>query len=140
MVYRKTPSKQGVNMKRILSIYGLAAALVVVALVLAGCGRKPGTMEGTVTNAQSGEPIAGATVAVFALDRFKDVSNIDVYKKGIILHKLVTDENGQYTLSLDADSYVVQVWVEGIEVTDRMVEIKPGRSTTLDFSVEVPSP
>ena len=69
-------------MKQISLIYRLAVVLVVVALVLAGCGRKPGTMEGTVTDAQSSEPIAGATVAVFALERFQDVSNMDVYKKG----------------------------------------------------------
>jgi len=132
--------KQGANMKQISLIYRLAVVLVVVALVLAGCGRKPGTMEGTVTDAQSSEPIAGATVAVFALERFQDVSNMDVYKKGVILHKLSTDESGQYTLSLDADKYVIQIWVDGIEVADRMVEIKPGRSTTADFNVEVPSP
>ena len=117
----------------------LQALLIVLALgisSLAGCGNRPGTAEGTVRDAASQEAVGQAQVIVFALESLKGSGSMDVYSKGALLEKQFTDENGNFSFSLEPGSYVIQVWVEGLEAGDRMVQVKPGRVTTVDFSVE----
>ena len=127
-------------MRRFLLIYGLVGILICGGLGLAGCGDQPGTIEGTVTDAASQEVVGQAQVVVFALERTKDFGDLDVYSKGIVLREDLTDGNGHYAYTLAPGTYVIQVWAEGLEVADRMVEVKSGRTVTLDFSVEIPSP
>jgi hypothetical protein len=122
-------------MKRKFAFYGLLIVLMIGALCLAGCGSGPGTVEGTVIDASDGTPIADAEVIVLDLKRYEAVGDMNVFQKGTAIQKVLTDENGAYSVSLDPNSYVIQVWLEDVEVADRMVEVKPGRATTIDFSV-----
>ena len=123
-------------MRRSPVLRALFIALALGLLSLAGCGNRPGTAEGTVRDAASQEAVGQAQVIVFALESLKGAGNLDVYSKGAVLEKQFTDENGNFSFSLEPGSYVIQVWVEGLEAGDRMVQIKPGRVTTVDFSVE----
>ena len=127
-------------MRRFISIFGLLIVMAIATLSSASCGSRPGTVEGMVTEAESGEAVQQAQVSVFALERFEDVSNLEVYEKGNLLTEQLTDENGKFSLSVEPGSYVIQVWTKDLEAADRMVQVKSGRVTTVDFSLGIPSP
>jgi hypothetical protein len=84
--------------------------------------------------------VSQAQVVVFALETIDGAGSLDIFGKGTLLQKQFTDENGKFSFSLEPGSYVIQVWVEGLEVGDRMVQVKPGRMTAVDFTVEIPPP
>lgn len=126
--------------KKGIGYFALALALMFGVLGLAGCGDKLGAVEGTVTDAATGELVPNARVVVYGLEKVEGMGNLDTFTKGLILQKQFVDEDGGYSLSLEKGTYVFQVWIEGMEVTDRMVEVKSGRTTTADFEVQVPSP
>ncbi|WP_226005885.1 carboxypeptidase regulatory-like domain-containing protein [Natrinema salinisoli] len=75
-----------------------------------------GTLEGTVTDAD-GEPIAGATVAVDD-------------------QQTTTDENGSYSLELEAGDYTLAVSAEGYEDASQNVTIEVETTTTADVTLE----
>jgi len=125
-------------MRRFLLLQGLLIVLALGILSLAGCGNQAGTAGGTVRDATSQEAVGQAQVVVFGLESLKGAGNLDVYSRGAILQKQFTDESGSFSFSLEPGNYVIQVWVDGVEVGDRMVQIKPGRATTVDFSIEIP--
>lgn len=127
-------------MKRHLTLISFVVVLIVGSLLLASCGDQMGTMQGVVTNASDGTPVAKALVVVYGLKKIEGMGQLDAYEKESILRKEPTDDNGAYSTTLEAGVYVVQVWIEGLEVADRMVEVKPGRTLTADFEVTPPSP
>jgi uncharacterized membrane protein len=97
-------------------------------------------VEGIVTQAQDGQPIASAQILVFQLHELEQITYMDAYEKGDISQIVNTDENGAYSLSLEPDKYVIEVQAEGFEKQDSMVEVKSGQASTLDFSLALPSP
>ncbi|WP_049971325.1 S8 family serine peptidase [Haladaptatus cibarius] len=84
----------------------------------------PGTISGTVTASDTGEGVANVTVA--AED---DDGNI---------HETTTDENGSYSLTVTAGTYVVNVAeTPGDYRPDEIVTVAPGETVDgVDFTVE----
>jgi hypothetical protein len=121
-------------------IFALCILLALGAWSLVSCGDRLGTVEGVVSNAADGSLLIGAQVVVYSLEKAEGVGQLDAYTKRDIIQKQLTGEDGTYTFSLEAGTYVMQVWLEGLEVADRMVEVKSGRTTTADFEVAPPSP
>lgn len=124
----------------------LLAVMILTLLILSGCGEQFGTVKGTVTQMQdpnkpadepsnAGPAIAQATVVVYALERFAGVKEIEVYNKGSIIQKMLTDATGAFTFSLSKGKYVIEVWVGGLTVASRQVEVKGGQTTNLSFNV-----
>jgi 5-hydroxyisourate hydrolase-like protein (transthyretin family) len=118
----------------------LLFVLLVGLLGVTGCSSQPGKVEGTVTDASSGKPLAQMRVVVYALTKAENVTQMDTYIKGDPLHELSTDENGRYTASLKPGTYTVQVWANEQKVGDYLLKIEPGRVETVDFQVQLPSP
>lgn len=108
--------------------------LAILAAGLAGCGNRETGIEGRVR--QDGKPLAEAEVRAVELTRFENVTNMDVFQKGDVLARGFTDDGGRFSLSLNRGSYVVEVWVGGEKITDRMVEVEPGKVSTADFEIE----
>ncbi len=133
-------------MHKLLSVCTLLAMMALALLALGGCGEQFGTVEGTVTQMQDpngsaedpaniGPAIDRATVAVYSLKRFSDVKEIEVYDKGPILERKLTDAAGAFSFSLSKGKYVIEVWVGGFTVARRQVEVKGGQTTNLSFNV-----
>jgi subtilisin family serine protease len=78
------------------------------------------TLAGTVTDAATGDPIAGATVTA----------------TGEIDRTATTDEDGAYELSLVAGSFDVSVEVYGYGGETTTVDLTAGETTTLDFALD----
>lgn len=106
-------------------------------LGLIGCETQPGKVTGTVY--QGSKPAANAHVVVYEL-KSEQVSGLEVYQKGQILYKQLSDASGAFSFSLSPGAYVIEVWIEGLEVASRMVKVKPGRTVTVDFEVMVSAP
>jgi hypothetical protein len=108
------------------------------ALGLASCGNQPGVLEGTITDIQTGQPVAQAQVLVYALENVDEITNLDTYQKGEAVEKQTTAEDGAFSISLVPGKYIVSIRVGGLEVENRLVEIKSGRRTLTDLSVTLP--
>lgn len=126
--------------KKYLSFVFLAAVLTVGLMSMAGCGNQPGTVQGTVTHAEDGTPVDSAQIDLFGLERVKEVTHMDAFQKGTALQRLVTDKNGTYSVSLEPGMYILEVRVEGFETTSNLVEVKGGRTATVDFGLTPTSP
>ena len=133
-------------MHKRLSACVLAAMIGLALLTLSSCGEQFGTVQGTVTQrldpnkaaddpSNVGPAIAQAEVVVYSLKRFTDVTDIEVYKKDKIIDKTATDAAGAFSFSLPKGKYVIELWVEGLTVDSRQVEVKGGRTTNLSFNV-----
>ena len=125
-------------MSKNIPFLSLLMAVLWGVFCLASCGGRPGTVKGTVVDSQSGQPVVDAQVVVYELMEAKDVTNLSVFQKGVILQKQVTDGDGAFSFSLEPADYVIQVWIDGLEVADRLVKVKSGRETPLDLEVSVP--
>ncbi|MBN1658114.1 MAG: hypothetical protein JXA93_06915 [Anaerolineae bacterium] len=116
---------------------GLGVLVVIVAsLTLAACGKRDGVVEGTVRGADPSA--ARIQVVIYGLKRSEEMPGMDVFHKGVIVQKGPVDANGHFAFTLPAAEYVLQVWVNGYEVVDRLIEVKSGRTTTLDLEVTPP--
>jgi hypothetical protein len=111
---------------------------VLSALALVGCGNQPGVLEGTITEAQTGQPVAQAQVLVYALEGVDEITHLDTYQKGDAIEQQTTAEDGAFSISLAPGRYVVSIRVGGLEVENRLVEIKSGRRTLTDLGVTLP--
>ncbi len=81
----------------------------------------PGTVAGTVTDADTGQPIAGARItAVIGTTTRAEVT---------------TDANGQYTFDVPAGEYVVVAAAPGYAVATESVSVRSRETTTLDFQL-----
>jgi hypothetical protein len=91
--------------------------------VLAAANAAPigdtGVISGTVTDKESGEPLAGATVV------FSGASDRDT----------VTDSDGEYHLTLATGDYDVTVTAFGYVQATKHVTIEDGETTTLNFKL-----
>jgi hypothetical protein len=85
-----------------------------------------GEITGTVTDAATGDPIAGATVQVAAFGGHGQVS-----------YTTTTDSSGRYQWWLDAryDPLLVSVADDGYQPQARAARIRPGTATTLNFAL-----
>lgn len=96
----------------------------VMATLLAWCGEfgDTGLITGTVTEAGSGDPIAGATVSA----------------SGAFNFEVKTNASGSYTLTVAAGTYDVAVTAAGY-VADRQegVAVAAGETVVLDFGLEL---
>ena len=82
-----------------------------------------GSLDGHVSSASDGAPIAGAAVTA-------ENSQGDSYPYS-------TDASGYYTLTLPADTYTVTVSADGYQsAVMGGVEVSAGATTTLDFALE----
>lgn len=127
------------GIERVKRIKFLLVAIVVIvgSLVLAACDRPDGVVEGTVSGV---DPDAmEVQVVIYELQRADEVPGVNVFQKGAILQRTVVDENGGFAFTLPPEEYILQVWLNGIEVRDQMIEVKSGRTTTLDLEVTPPS-
>jgi len=79
-----------------------------------------GMLEGTITGADTGEPLPGATVFVSALQSGTS-TNID----------------GEYSLDLAAGEYDVRFTYVGFQTQIERVTINAGETTTLDIAMEL---
>lgn len=80
------------------------------------------TLRGTVSDAQSGKPIAGAEVELRSND--DGISSV------------VTDDRGQYELSFTPGSYLLQASEEAHLTARRTLTFREGESRTLDVALE----
>jgi N-acetylneuraminic acid mutarotase len=78
-----------------------------------------GTLEGTVTDADSGDPIAGATVDV----------------EGEISRSLTTGDDGTWSVAVTAGDYTVTASSFGYETESADVTVTTGSTTTRDFAL-----
>jgi len=120
--------------------WAMLVMVLVAALTLGACGGREGLVAGTVTEAATGEPLAGATVAVYVIQRPAGAESLDVFTQGNLIHKVLTAADGAYSVALEPGRYVVEVWVEGYTVDKRLIELRAGRTLPLDFAVTSPAP
>src|ERR1700741_4267058 len=105
----------GPHMRRLGSLFSLLAALVALPASLYAQGG--GTVSGRVTGADTGQPIASATVSV----------------QGTSLRG-VTDSQGRYSISgVPAGTYPLSASPLGREAASRQVTVTAGSTTTADF-------
>jgi hypothetical protein len=127
-------------MKRTIARYWVCLPLLAAVLFLVGCGDQAGGLKGTVTGAQDGEPVAGAEIVVFALDKVEGAGQMDVFTKGAVLQEQVTGEDGAFSFSLAPGDYALEVQLDGVEAADGKVQVRSGRTTAVDFEVSALSP
>lgn len=77
-----------------------------------------GTIEGTVTAAESGGPLPGAQVSVQGTTR-----------------RTVTDAQGRYRLSFEPGTCTVEATTLGRQTERRQVTVSPGGTSTVNFSL-----
>jgi hypothetical protein len=121
-------------------IIPLLVVLVLGSLAVVGCGNDPGIIRGTITQEPDNAPVPDAQVVVFQLVRLERIANVDAFEKGVILYKATTDQAGAYSITVEPDEYVVEVWVPGRATKGRQVKVKSGRVLIADFTVAAPSP
>jgi len=122
--------------KRSQKLLLIAMIVAVGSLALGASARRDGVLQGTV---QGGDPSTDhIQVVIYALDRAEDAPNVNVFQKGPILQKAVIDETRTFTFTLPPEEYVLQVWLNGIGVVDQLIEVEPGRATTVDLEVKPP--
>ncbi|RMH62738.1 MAG: TonB-dependent receptor [Calditrichaeota bacterium] len=78
-----------------------------------------GKVAGTVTDANSGEALAGANVEV--LDHFTGAA---------------TDENGEFLITLEEGTYTLRASFTGYKSMDKTVTVKAGENTEVNFALE----
>lgn len=96
-------------------LYSLVLLLLVPGLAMA----QNGTVEGTVTDAETQEPLPGATVQVAGM--------------GI---GTATDVNGMYELSVPAGTQTLQVSFVGYNTAERQVQVEAGATVTVNLGLE----
>lgn len=97
------------------AIIGFLGLLFLPIMVMA---QNTGTVSGTVTDAESGDPLAGANVLIE-----EDAGTS-------------TDADGQYSLELDPGDYMLRVSYVGYASKSETISIESGESQTVDFALE----
>ncbi len=102
----------------------LRKAAVLTALVAlavpAQAWAQAGQVSGRVTDAQTGDALAGATVQVVGLAR------------GVI-----TDADGSYSLDLEPGAYTIRVTIIGYATAEQRVTVAAGATATTNFALQV---
>lgn len=128
----------------------LLVVMALAVLTLSGCGEEYGTVQGTVTrpldpskppddpsNASRG--IADAEIIVYALEKYKDVQGLNVFRKGDIVQRATTDAAGAFSFSLFKGEYIIEVAAGRLIADSRQIKVKGGRTTEISLSFE-PAP
>ncbi len=90
-----------------------------------GFTRQTGSLDGTVTNNNTGDPIDGAVVEVFGFGA-----------GGPLVANTTTDVNGAYDVqSLPVGDHLVRVSVDGSVAANRTVTVSSNVTTTADFAL-----
>jgi len=113
-------------MKRRVLVYGIL--IVAGVLSLLGCGDQPGMVNGSVVRIADSSAVAQAQVTVFGLNKLEEIANTSAFQKGDAIQTVATDEDGAFSVTLEPDSYVLEVQAEGLEVTTHLVEVKSSRA------------
>jgi TonB-linked SusC/RagA family outer membrane protein len=99
-----------------------AGLMLAIAWLPLSASGQTGSIAGTVTDAQNGEPLPGVNVIVIGLDQ-----------QGI---GAATDEDGQYTISaVPTGEHTVEARFVGYEVTSRQVTVERGQTVGLNFQL-----
>ncbi len=99
---------------------GLAFTIVAALAAPEQAYAQQGTIRGRVTDEASGAPISGATVQIVG-------TAIGVF----------TDENGEFTLTVEPGDYTVRAATLGYAAAQRHATVEPGATVTLNFSLAV---
>src|SRR5437867_7117005 len=94
----------------------LPLAALLLALPLAA--QQTGTVSGTVVATESGAPLVGASVVVVGTAR-----------------SVLTNEKGQYRLSVPAGAHSVRARLIGYEAAEERVVVPAGQTVTVDFKI-----
>src|SRR5437879_10786623 len=94
----------------------LPLAALLLALPLAA--QQTGTVSGTVVATESGAPLVGASVVVVGTAR-----------------SVLTNEKGQYCLSVPAGVHSVRARLIGHEAAEQRVVVPAGQTVTVDFKL-----
>lgn len=133
-------------MKRLVPAF-LFVIMALAVMILSGCGEEYGTVQGTVTQAlDSSKPlddpsnvgtgVAEAEIVVFALEKFEDIQGLDVFKRGEIVQRMATGNDGAFSFSLFKGEYMIEVVVNHKIMDSRQIEVKGGRTSELDFNIK----
>jgi hypothetical protein len=127
-----------------LLAYGLLVVLAIGVLgttvTLLGCSKEPGSIGGTITQDPDGAPVPDAQIVVFELIRLEKIKNVPTFERGVILYRANTDENGEYSITVEPGEYVIEVWAPPRATKGRQIEVKGGRTLVADFRLAAPSP
>jgi len=107
----------------IRAVRALATGVAAMALVLLGAeglsAQGTGQVSGTVTNAQTGEPMSGAQVSIRGLQT-----------------GALTDQSGTYSIrGVPAGEHTLVVRLIGFGQRTRQIEVTSGQTTTADFEM-----
>jgi hypothetical protein len=126
-------------MNRYLVLYILLCILLVVGL--ASCdSNEPGTIDGIITRASDGQPLANAQVTIHLLTKLDSENGTDLFSRAAVLQVEITDENGYYSATLKPIKYLFVVEYPGLEKEDQVLEVRSKRTTTVDWALEETSP
>ncbi len=115
----------------------LLMAVFLIFVGLAACGNQPATVGGAITGSDN-QPVPGAQIAVYALERAQGEGALSAFTKGAMVKTIDADNNGLYTVLLEPGDYVFEVTAEGWQTTSHMVEAKAGQELTIDFRLAAP--
>jgi len=105
-------------MRRYLT--SIVGAVLMIALAPAGASAQAGRIEGTVTDAETKEPLAGANVVV----------------EGTTL-RATTGADGSYVITpVPAGEYTLIASMKGYKKLTKSVRVRPGETTTVNFELE----
>ena len=96
----------------------LLVAFLLVAPVVPSFAQQTGTVSGTVVATESGAPLVGASVVVVGTAR-----------------SVLTNEKGQYRLSVPAGVHSVRARLIGHEAAEERVVVPAGQTVTVDFKL-----
>ena len=118
--------------KKILSLLAVAVG---AALLVPNAFAQGGILSGEVTDAETGEPIPGATVR---LDGHSPLGNAEPDDPRDVL----TNDRGQYTmLGLPSGQWNITVQAEGYQAAPGVVTVRFGRNAPVDVEMEeIPHP
>jgi hypothetical protein len=108
--------------------------LLLLPVLLAACGRGPGTVEGRVL-AAGGEAVPRLVAAVYKLRTIDEMGQGGLYQKGSLVQEQSTGPLGRFSFVLEPGNYIVEVRQDDVEVGSRMVEIRSNRTVTVEFQL-----
>lgn len=106
----------------LVGVAGVTVAGVAADLADDSSSGEDGYVEGTVTDAETGEPLEGVEIATGSV-----VTEIETAK---------TDSDGEYVLTTDTGQNQLTAYTFGYEYEEATVEVEPGETAVQNFSLE----
>ena len=132
-------NQRGVR-KKIAIVCCLFVLTLAALLSLTGCGDRPGTVEGTVTKATDGQPLAHAEVSAFSLSEVEDAGDISIYTRIVAIQSATPDASSAFSFILDPGRYEIEAQAEGFKPSNRLIEVKAGRTVRVDLRLDTLTP